>query len=335
MTTKEHLEEILTCHVFTIQDSTFLKPINEYQEQKLNDVIAFLTTVATDNTERSANLVFRGDKLSNLANRLTCKRHDLTLENITSLLFYFGDKARHYYKYEDSSAMARRWLSRIEDTSESTSAIIFDKIVEVVGRRASEKFRKSNKAFSEFFVADNRSRFVGELSDDQTARDYYLYFLHSASSARLGCNTVLVSSSLSYDCPFERQKDEPDGSIIYYIVPEPLERYAVSHLRMIAFDKSLEARGLPIYQNRALHPDEDEVAIRGALFSSFMLGLRTMSDNHFIANPHLFTEENGIESIISGLNFDQGDFMDRLSDTGYGCGVGTRLDGYFRTMKLA
>lgn len=335
MTTKEHLEEILNCTLLTIQSSTFLEPIDEPQEKKFKEIISFLTTQAGDNAYRAANLVFRGEKLENLAKRLSNKPHGLNLEKISSLLFYFGEKARHYYKHEDTTAMGRRWLLRIEDTSEATCNVIFNKISEVLTRKQSLKFRKSNRSFAEFFTDDNRERFVAELANDQTARDYYLFFLHSASSAGLGCNTVLVSSSLSYDVPFKYQKDEPDGCIIYYIVPEPLEKYSISHLRMFAYDETLKARGLPIYETRALWPDEDEVAIRGALFSSFILGLRTTSDNHFIANPHLFSEENGVESIISGLNFDQSDFMVRLSDTGYSCGVGTRLDGYFRTMKLA
>lgn len=332
MTTKHILEELLDGNLETIQPSTFLGPLSDEQKEKFSKVIANLVVQANDTPSRKANLVFRGDNRKNLAEKLSSRGSHIDDDKIHSLLFFYGDKAKYFYKYEDVEAKKLRWLNNIEDTDEATISAIFGSIQKLLTKPSLEKFRRAHKKFADFFQKDNLTQFTSKLVGDDIARDYYLYFLHTVGPSGLGDNSVLVSTSLSYDEAYGFSGRTHDGRIIYYVVPEPIERFAVTHLRMQKYELSLISRNLPTYKYTALHPSEQEIAIRGALFSCFILGVKDLLRNSFVANPHLFTESNRIDSILRGLEIDYTDFESGLIDTGYAKGVGTRLDGRFRTI---
>ncbi len=331
MTSKVTLEELLTSKLETIQVSTFLEPLTAPQTAMFKEIVTNLGVQADNTPDRKVSLVFRGDKLKNLANKLSTKGACLLDDKIPALLFYFGDKARQYYKDDDAAAKDLRWLTKIEDASEKTCSAIFENIQKVLAQPDFREPSRSDKDFTAYFSANNLSTFTSQLVNDHTARDYYLYFLHTAQ-INLGDNSFLVSTSLSYDVALEFSGGLPHGCVIYYVVPEPLEKFAVSHLRMQKYEPTLIGRGLPTYKGKTPYPQECEVAIRGALFSCFILGLRILSGNRFIVNPHLFSNANAVDSILEGLKIDQSDFEDRLNDTGYARGVGTRLDGNFHTI---
>lgn len=325
------LEDLLTSNLETIQTSSFLKPLEPRQTDAFKNILANLGAHVADTPDPKATLVFRGEKLGNLRAKLSTKRSCMEEEKLFRLLFYFGDKAKAYYTCEDPAAMKLRWLHRIEDASEEILSAIFCRIRDFLAKQKSQRFRNSNKEFADFFAADNRSTFASRLVDDQTARDYYLYVLHTAG---LGNNSFLVSTSRSYEvaaCNFAG--DHPDGCVIYYVVPEPLKDFAISHEGMPGYDSFLINLGLPTYNEQALHPDQHEVAIRGALFSHHILGLRVLCGDRFIVNPHLFSDENKVDSILKGLVIDQTGFAERLSDTGYASGVGISLNGNYQTIS--
>ncbi len=325
MTTENHLEELLTLNLETVQPSTFLEPLTTDQSTMFSNIISKLVVHTGNTSTRKANLVFRGESLENLSSKLSSK--PVEDKKIPELLFYFGDKAKDYYENQDANTKSLRLLQNIEDTNEITCKVIFEKIKEVLN--SSKKFRRSNKSFSTFFETDNLSTFIAQLAGDQTIRDYYLYLLHAK-----GVSSVLVSTSLSYDSALNYGAKSNKQCVIYYVVPEPIKIFAVSHLLMEEYEKELSSRGMPTYKYKALYPEEYEVAIRGALFSCFILGLRVDNWNQFIVNPHLFSKKNTkYDSIIAGLDIDQNDIATRLVDTGYMHGVCTHLDGSFNTLK--
>lgn len=335
MVPKIILDELLTCQLETIQSSSFLEPLTTSQIKMFNDVVTILRTQLDNGSPNQVNLVFRGDRLDYLASRLTTKRKRLKkIDKISAYLFYFGDKARHYYKHDDAAAKNLRWLTQIEDASEKTCSAIFENIKRVLDQPGFLEFRRSNKSFANYFSADNLLMFTSQIAGDQTARDYYLYFLHTAGRTGIWDSSVLVSTSLSYDKAWEFSGGLPGGCIIYYVVPEPLQRFAVSHLRMKSYESKLLENGLPTYKNKTLYAEECEIAIRGALFSCFIFGLKVLNGNRFIVNPHLFSEVNiAADSILKGLIIDQSDFAERLNDTGYFRGVCTRFDGSYKTLS--
>lgn len=328
MENENRLEELLDLNLETVQPSTFLEPLREDQKKMFRDIISNLVIHTGSASTHEANLVFRGESLANLSLKLSSISCELDEKKIPELLFYFGDKAKDYYKNYDDEAKSLRLLQNIEDTSEMTCKVIFEKIKEVLNKESSKKFRRSNKSFSTFFETDNLSTFIAQLAGDQALRDYYLYLLHAT-----GVSSVLVSTSLSYNAALKFGATSKDQCVIYYIVPEPIRNFAVSHLLMEAYEEVFSSRGMPIYKSKTLHPEEYEVAIRGALFSCFILGLRVDKWSQFIVNPHLFSKNNKYDSIIAGLDIDQHDIAARLVDTGYKGGVCTHLDGRFQTLN--
>ena len=324
MLTENHLEELLTLNLETVQPSTFLEPLTTVQSAIFSDIISNLAACTGVASTRKANLVFRGESLSNLSSKLSSKPVDD--KKIPELLFYFGDKAKDYYENQDANAKSLRLLQNIEDTSEMTCKVIFEQIKDLLNR--SKKFRRSNKSFSTFFETDNLSTFIAQLAGDQTIRDYYLYLLHAK-----GVSSALVSTSLSYNAALKFGANSTNQCVIYYVIPEPIKNFAVSHLLMEEYEKELGSRGMPTYKHKALYTEEYEVAIRGALFSCFILGLMVDNGNRFIVNPHLFSDKNKCDSILEGLDIDQTDIAARLVDTGYKGGVCTHLDGRFKTLK--
>ena len=327
----EALEQLKGCALKTIQDSDLVKPLLTAQRNKFVDTLAHLRQTLTDDPQR-AHLVYRGEKLTRLASRLSTKGDKLPRGLIPGLLFYFGDKARHFYEVDDCEAMKLRWLKMVEDCDESTCSAIFSGIVEILHCPKYCHFRAANEEFTDYFMADNSAAFVSRIRDDQHARDYYLYLLHTAGRSFLNGNTMLVSTTVSYSEAVEFSGGPPRGCIIYYVVPEPLEDHAVSHMRIRVYESELRAEGLPTYDNAALYPKQEEIAVRGALFAHRILGLRILKDNEFIVNPYLFEEGDSAERIIQGLKIDQRDFEKRLGGTSYARGVGTCLPGHYATI---
>ncbi|HCT64805.1 MAG TPA: hypothetical protein DIC60_06015 [Lachnospiraceae bacterium] len=332
---ENELHELFACNLETIQASTFLEPMSKDQKAMFTQNISIVLKHLSHTDESKVTLTFRGDNRGHLTSKLSSKTTPLSEEKLISLLFYFGDKSKHYYKFEDIKARNLRWLQRIEDFREKTYSVIFEKTRQVLKSKKEvvRFFCDQNKEFAEFFLNDNKSVFVSSLiRETNFARDYYLYFLHTAGKIGAGDKSVLVSTSLSRDVAVKFSGDSGERYVIYYIIPEPFENFGISYTRVQCYEPWLTEHLLPIYKGKALYPEQHEVAVKGALFSSFILGVRVLGQNKFIVNPHLFQAPNTIGSILSGLLIDQTDFENRLIRTGYWRGVGTYLDGAYETI---
>ena len=199
MTQQEELELALRgCKLETIQDSTFLEPIQSEQETIFHDSIrCLLDNLGNANTNR-CTITFRGVTQVHLAAKLSKKPKDIDENKLLSLVFYFGDKAKHYYRVDDNAAKELRWLARIEDISKESNQAIFDKIQKVLNedRENIRQFAKENGDFYSFFQDNaNRERFSNALpAIGMQARDYFLYLLHTAGKIGITDESFLVSS---------------------------------------------------------------------------------------------------------------------------------------------
>lgn len=324
------------CQVQTIQESSFLDKLTYYQDQKYCRTLDALAGRTFCSCRRPL-VTYRGVSRENLIEKLSKQGSHLSEEKLLSLLFYFGDKAKHYYNFDDVEAKSLRWLSRIEDISQTTCAEIFKRIRKVLRNNREEitRFIELNPSFCEYFNSpENRESFIGTLRNlGQGARDYYLYFLHSAGNIGLGKKSVLVSTSSSYDAA-SRFAGGGDGKgyVICYTIPRPIQNYAVTYRSMKKLEGPLVVRGLPTYKGVALYRDQKEYCVRGALFASNIFGVRVLGDSTFVVNPHLFSENNDACDMLHGLALDQSDFEGRLKETNYSRGVGTFFDGEFETI---
>lgn len=287
-------------------------------------------------SSRRVTLTFRGDSDISLSKKLSSDRDLLSEDLMFDLYFFFGEKAKHFYEVKDDEIVNSKWMKEIEDYSENTLNFIFDKIKLELKSKSKDikEFKLVHPEFCDYFGGDNKGRFISTLSEiPKYGRDYYLYFLHTAGWIDISRISFLVSTSLSYDAATKFGTDGNKQYVTYYIIPEPFDDFAVSHLRAKKYEPFLKDKGLPLYSGKTIHPAEREVAVKAALFPHFILGVRNVTENRFIANPHLFSRANQARSIIQGLDIDQSGFAEKLNCTNFKRGTETFLDGWYKTIR--
>ncbi|ELA8127998.1 hypothetical protein ACTNNG_004541 [Vibrio parahaemolyticus] len=305
----------------TIQSSTFLEPLEDAQQEKLEMAIQHLLS------EKGSTIVFRGVSRSHLLPILSNSSEEVSEAKMVSLLFYFGEKAKHYYKVDDEEAFESRWVKSIEDKTAQSASVIFSKIRKVLKNKKIEvsRFKENNPQFASFFLSDNKKLFVQTIKSDAKLRDYYLYFLHTAGLIGIQDKTLLVSTSKKYSVTKDFISADESSYIICYVIPREFSKYAISHDCVQSDDYVRKvSTELPLYGGHALYDEQFEVSVKGALFAHHIFGVLHLSEegNVFYANPHLFSEVNSPEAISDGLWFDQSDFESRLKSSKYHRGVG-------------
>lgn len=337
-TTLQAIEDLFDIPIYSIDTERTLELLSD---DKLNFFHKTLLQVANSISmfpSRRVTLTFRGDSDVNLSRKLSSGYDPLSEDMIFDLYFLFGDKAKHFYEIRDDYIANSSWMKGIEDYCEKTFDFIFDKIRQELKSKSKDikEFKLAHPEFSDFFLGNNKNKFIAVLSDvPKYGRDYYLYFLHTAGWIGLCEMSFLVSTSRSYNVATKFGVEGDKQYVTYYIIPEPFEEFAVSQSRSKKYEEFLTDGGLPIYKGKAIHPSEQEVAVKAALFPHFILGVRDVTENRFIANPHIFSGANATRSIIYGLYIDQSGFDFKLNLTNYKRGTETFLDGWYKTIRRA
>lgn len=145
------------------------------------DRIGFLRhTIESRSTKTKALLVYRGDSICRLAQRLNSS--EAGRETLFERLFYFGEKARHFFA-DNRPAVQLTYLRTINDCSTETIKFIFDRVAKVVTTQehpwCRQVSRHTSEKFCDFFArAENREDFVKRMESAKTsaallmARDY-------------------------------------------------------------------------------------------------------------------------------------------------------------------
>lgn len=281
-------------------------------------------------------IVYRGMSRQHIKRILSREDQPIEEERLLSRLFFYGEKAKAFYHYTEEKAQLLPWLKNIEDSSEETCQEIFKRINALLGQSDEcFDFYLQSPQFCEFFQKkENSCKFTSEVCRlGPRARDYYLYFLHSYNSKYL-TETFLVSTSSSFEKAIEFASGGDHKLVIAYLIPAPIEMHAINAEAHSSSEEMLEARGLPIYNGAAHHPDEKEHAIRGALFANHIVGVFAIEAGCFYVNPHIFNEANCSSSILNGLIVEQNDFEAKIGETQYQRGVATFFEGSFRTVRI-
>lgn len=330
------IEDLIKMPIYSIQSTSFLGELSEDQKQIFITSLVRVANSISLIDRRRITITFRGDSNRNLSYKLSSTNEPLSEDMMFDLYFYFGDKAKHFYARNNDAVNNSLVMKCIEDYCKATFEFIYDEISKALRSQDREiiDFMVTNTEFACFFNGKNKDIFIDCMSRlPKYGRDYYFYFLHTAGWKPFSEMSFLVSTSRNYDAAAttfglggEKQY------ITYYLVPEPFENFAVSHTKTKKYESMLRDSGMPLYNGKTIYPNEQEIAIKGALLPNFILGVRDVTENRFIANPHLFTTINRKRSITSGLYIDQSDFMSRLCLTNYKSGTKTYLDGWYRTI---
>ena len=97
-------EKIVDCRIETIQDSTFLDALSKDQERTFFYCLSYISENLKRPFGKSITLTYRGENFNNLASKLMSIPGTISEDKLVSLLFYFGDKAKHFYEIDDVAA---------------------------------------------------------------------------------------------------------------------------------------------------------------------------------------------------------------------------------------
>lgn len=272
-------------------------------------------------------LLYRGEELSNIQKRLATKKEDEIYEHA----FYVGEKARHFSI--DRFELGRDYLTHISDDSEKTFLFILNRIRNVIGEhKLSIRVRKNTTdKFRKYFLSSSSDVDFLEKINNCTGRerisvrDYYLYFLHVAGSVGIRKEAMLVSTSknkriaLKFSGSADKKKNKKKV-ILHYFVPKPFHDYAIGPDDIYYHRHIIKKINLPEYYAKGLFPEQNEIAVKGALLPHFLLGIELIGENKFIINSN-FANSDNMNNILriakSGFNIDQTDFKYMIFNTGY------------------
>lgn len=302
-------------------------------------------------------IVFRGEKKRNLEKKLFRQSGDYHPGKMYNRLFYFGEKAKHYFNYNtNNQGQNLNYLQHIRDTSDTTYIFIFDQINKIFtgyyefsqgNSQAISNFRESEAKFSNFFCStNNKERFIEIINekvtdqvDKEKLRDHYLYLLHTFGSRKQLATNLSFFVSTSEDEEeakrFALLQEKKNRSVLFvYMVPEPLCKYGVSRSVLNSLYEEYRDTGIPLYKTELY--DSKKIAIKGALFPHYILGLQDLGNDKFIVNPHIFKQPKSrlVEIPLSGLLIEQEDFDEMINDTGYTGYVRRMSDVYLVDKKL-
>ena len=146
---------------------------------ELEQFNSFLLGLNRASSRRKITTLFRGDKISNIFNRLGVE-YEINHPNYQDLLdrlFMVGDKARHFYNEQINQFGGRQ--IRVEDLSENTFGYIFDHLYKAAKSKEtnSKKFFEKNEKLKNYFLdKKNKGNFLLVSSESTIAeRQFFKY----------------------------------------------------------------------------------------------------------------------------------------------------------------
>ena len=311
----------------------------ELTQDNLNKYRFFRRCLGESCRENNSLILYRGDARAGVLERLN--------ETSLSSLFFFGDKAKHYFANFDKEGLS---LRGINDCSADVLEFMFNEIGDVIYKSSLKEAVKycTNSKFRRFFIErSNCNKFVssilglGSNIEMLSARDYYLYFLHAAETRTVSKETTLISTSTDQKVALKfakgrKKKNECAGIVIKYFVPRPYRFHCISPLIVNEHHKIVAKVQLPTYQPQGIFPDEKEVAVKGALFPHFITSVSLLSEHKEIINPAiLHLNQQDVENAVKcGLPVNQDDFEELINSTGYSGYVCSHNNGEFSQVDL-
>ena len=281
----------------------------------------------------SLSITFRGDKKDALRDRYFHSEYgDISQSKLASSIFYFGDKARHYFNTERKTR--GRLFEDINDASKSAFGIIFDELNRISSANYSsprisealQDFSQENPDFVNYFQNQvNRDDFINlavATKDAEQVRNYYLYLLHTFGGKRISKSSLFISTSgdpgLARQFAISDRKEPVNSRSIIFVcfLPREVRRHGVSISVVQKLLSGYRKAGLPTYSTDLYK--QDEISIKGGLFPQYLFGFFDLENYCFVVNPYMFDDPASAKDIAeNGLKIDQSDFHSRIRDTAF------------------
>ena len=250
---------------------------------KIDDLLKY-------SAKNKATLLLRGEDRENLKKHLNSNYPEY------ELIFQVGTKAKNYIK---EKVKPKHPIKNIHCANKTVAEWIFKKYSSF----------KNGPFDKNYFITGNKADFVSKVKANQSLIDYYLFGLHSESSENL---VNYVSSTPIPEVALHDASNEK--MIILFWVNENRGGLYFNKAKLILNEKIIKKIGLPLI-NDSFYPEENEYAIKGAIFPHFIIGLFDLSINSFIVNPWLFVDK--VDWKEDGFDVDQSSFNDYIKSTNY------------------
>lgn len=323
-------------------EETGTTPLDTDESQRFRN---FIQLVSEACKSKKVITVHRGERIGRLKEKLLSDSNSINGSSSTPgrlwlRLFFFGDKAKHYFRESSKDVDGRDHLKRIDDNSDATFEYIFRQISKLVDiRKLPEagpskaeqdqirRFLEKNERLVNYFSQEcNLPSFLEVAatlsnSDRTRVKDYYLFTLHKVGKLVIGQETYFVSTSRKFDAASRfagvNGKQHRQGIMLYGFVPEPFDKYAIASDIIEATAIICEQHDLPLIAGE-LYPDQYEVGLKGALFPHFIIGACRFRTGDFVVNPHLLEPNQRYDAVLrNGIFLDQTDFQQEIKDSGY------------------
>ncbi|MCB8942782.1 MAG: hypothetical protein H6658_03285 [Ardenticatenaceae bacterium] len=217
-------------------DST-THPLTEEQATKFRNLHNTLREI---HREGNLLLLYRGEKYDNLTRKLFKNQDDSDAEELYRRIFFYGDKAKHFFLNPPNTSEARDYLRHVNDISVNTFRYIFERINQVINAPRRNLRNNTNEysstRFRDYFQNNhNQLIFLDTISDKDESiklkvRDYYLFFLHVAGYTGLENDSLFVSTSTERRIArdFTRRVQDSGRLIYHYYIPRPYNKHAVA-----------------------------------------------------------------------------------------------------------
>lgn len=288
-----------------------LRSLNESELVPLDDPYTVRNNVKDAIFEKiddgSIKIVFRGDKQTNVCNKIFNSPNEVDDFKLFSHLYYFGGKADHFFSTNDDKEDENS-RSILDNYGEDAARFLFREFNKIVigedldeeQKRELIKQRYKNNEFNLFFSKkENRKEFEEEicsldLGDRREIFDYYFYILHVFGKKGISKFTGFVSTSYLYSTAkafAERKKYPGSGPFIYiYAVDMPVIINGICSNSISYFDKFDKFKNLKRVK-KVFFAEEKELAIKRALFPHHIIGIENIFDNSIIVNPYFITND--------------------------------------------
>ena len=303
------------------------------EPQQIEKVTKLWKLLNQNRRKKTISITFRGEKKEALRQRLfNSSYNDASNSKLASRIFYFGDKAKHYFSAEGVGR--ERLFESINDVSASAFETIFNELSRILSAEYSSQrvsqsiknFSAENPDFIDYFqAAENQGSFVDKavaIEDVELLRNYYLYLLHTFGGKRFSKSSLFISTSedpgLARNFALSNRNESVNGRSIIYVCffPREVRSHGISILTVQKLLKKYQRAGLPTYSTDLYK--QNEISIKGGLFPQFLFGYFDLENYCFVVNPYIFDPSVTVEEIVNnGLKIDQSDFHSRIRETDF------------------
>lgn len=286
-------------------------PINTNEE--LTKINGFLLSLLQASNSGRTKMVYRGDKITDLFDKLNVPYHNdmPDYSQVLSRLFMLGEKGKYFYNNRLTGDRGN--IIQLDDVDERAFVYIFTEMSKVAKSKKLHHvdFFKDNTEFRAYFTdITNKHHFLktSEKYDRHKKlgiKRYYLTLLHQLAAVNYKKKSVLVSASEDIEVARQFAGHSIDKPAFLLHVWVPTFRTLRSYFN-----------DLPLYRQPPFKKQK-EVSFFAGILPHYIVGLELIGERIMFYNPAIQYNEITFESYMTGLYIDQTKFEDVLKQTNY------------------